>query len=129
MKLSLCLVTVGAIALPLTCVSISSSMAQEVNCANAVTQQAMNLCAHQEFEASDKKLNQTYQQLLSRLRGEPRRLLATAQQAWVGYRNTTCAYKYDGYTAGSIASMMYSNCLRQVTERRIKDLESYVQPR
>lgn len=129
MKLSLLLVTVGAIALPLTCISISSSMAQEVDCANARTQQAMNLCARQGFEASDTRLNQTYQQLLSRLRGEPRRLLATAQQAWVGYRNATCAYKYDGYSAGTIASTMYSNCLRQVTERRIKDLEGYVQLR
>ncbi|HAJ60231.1 MAG TPA: hypothetical protein DCP31_14020 [Cyanobacteria bacterium UBA8543] len=125
MKLSLWLVTVSAIALPLTCISISSSMAQEVNCANERTQQAMNLCARQEFEASDKQLNQTYQQLLSRLRGEPRRLLATAQQAWIGYRNATCAYKYDGYTAGAIASTMYSKCLRQVTERRIQDLQGY----
>lgn len=129
MKLSLWLVTVGSIALPLTCVSISSSMAQEVNCANAMTQQARNLCARQEFEASEQKLNQTYQQLLSRLRGKPRTLLANAQQAWIEYREANCAYKYDGYTAGAIASMMYSNCLRQATERRIKDLESYVQPR
>ncbi len=44
-------------------------IAEKVNCASPQTTVEMNICADQEYKAADRKLNQVYRQLQSKLSG------------------------------------------------------------
>lgn len=56
-----------------------SASALADDCANANTQSEMNICAAQQYQAADKKLNQTYQDAMKRAAVPQRDLLKKAQ--------------------------------------------------
>lgn len=51
----------------------ANALAEE--CANATTQLEMNTCTAQQYQAADKKLNQTYQAAIKRAEAPQRELL------------------------------------------------------
>lgn len=98
----------------------------------ATTQQDMNICAEQDFQAQDANLNDAYASAKDLLKGIDADLspedqgaakaLLEAQRAWITYRDAGCkaeAYMYEG---GSMRPMVYSACLARVTATRAQDL-------
>ncbi|RIJ12131.1 MULTISPECIES: lysozyme inhibitor LprI family protein [unclassified Pseudomonas] len=99
-----------------------------VDCANASDQATMNQCAGQENKAADKELNAVYQQITARLKGEPasKKLLISAQRAWIGFRDAECEFSASGVKGGSMYPMIYSSCITRVTKDRTEALKQYL---
>jgi uncharacterized protein YecT (DUF1311 family) len=102
-------------------------LAQNPNCNNPQTQSEMNICASIAYQNADRKLNQVYRQLLPKLSAARKQKLITAQQAWIKFRDSSCEFERSAYEGGSIAPMIYGNCLANVTEQRTKDLRRYLE--
>ena len=103
-----------------------SLIAQSPNCNNPQTQSAMNVCAGLSYQQADKNLNQVYRRLIPTLGASQRQKLVTAQQAWIKFRDTSCTFEKSQFEGGTIAPMIYSNCLTDLTKQRTKQLESYL---
>jgi len=99
-----------------------------VDCANASDQSTMNQCAGQEYKAADKELNAVYQQITTRLKGnaESKKLLVSAQRAWIGFRDAECTFSASGVAGGSVYPLIYSNCMTSVTKVRTEALKQYL---
>ena len=99
-----------------------------VDCANASDQATMNQCAGQDFKAADKELNTVYQQITARLKDNPdgKKLLVSAQRAWLGFRDAECKFSSSGVTGGSVYPWVYSSCLTGVTKVRVEALKQYL---
>ena len=105
----------------------SAVVAQATNCNEAQTTIEMNQCSAQEAGAADQKLNQVYQQLTAKLDVQQRERIASAQLAWINFRDKTCEYERAQFEGGTIATSTYYNCLARVTEQRVLDLETYLE--
>ena len=66
---------------------LASGAALADECSSANTQTEMNRCAAAQYQAADKKLNDTWQQALQRAVGKQQTLLKQAQQAWIACRD------------------------------------------
>lgn len=106
--------------------SLNAQEAPRVYCGDATTQMDMNDCAARSYKQSDRQLNIAYKQVRQAYRSsdQPERLskLTDAQLAWIKYRDTTCDWKASKYEGGSIAPMIYNNCLDQLTQQRTQEL-------
>jgi uncharacterized protein YecT (DUF1311 family) len=100
-------------------------IAQNPNCNNPQTQTAMNACSAIAYQNADKKLNQIYKQLMPQLSASRKQKLVTAQQAWIKFRDASCVFERSEVEGGSMAPMVYNDCLTTFTEQRIKDLQRY----
>lgn len=99
-----------------------------VDCANASDQATMNQCAAQENKAADKELNTVYQQITARLKNNPdgKKLLVSAQRAWIGFRDAECKFSASGVAGGSVYPLIYNNCIASVTKTRTEALKQYL---
>jgi uncharacterized protein YecT (DUF1311 family) len=103
-------------------------IAQQSDCQKAATQLELNRCAALNAKAADRKLNQVYQQVQARYQDSQQTpLLVTAEVAWIKYRDASCTFSERRYAGGSIAPMIYSNCIERLTRQRTQELESYLQ--
>ncbi|MGX9142982.1 lysozyme inhibitor LprI family protein [Mesorhizobium sp. 128a] len=91
---------------------------------NDDSQQMMNICAGEDYQAADAKLNQAYKDLVGRNDDKSRKLLQVAQRAWIAFRDAECAYNTTDSEGGSIHPMEVSQCLTELTDQRIKQLTS-----
>ena len=96
-------------------------------CANASTQLELNTCTAQQYQAADKKLNQTYQAAIKRAAAPQRDLLKKAQQAWIALRDADCTFVGSGTEGGSIQPMIVNQCLAEKTVEREAFLASLMQ--
>lgn len=106
--------------------------AQEVDCADAVTQMDMNICAEEEWQAADAELNSTYQEVMAGMKQMdadlPEELqgaevaLREAQRAWIGYRDANCTAAGFKMRGGSAEPLLVYGCLRSLTETRTQEL-------
>lgn len=98
------------------------------HCANAQTQAEINICTAEAAKKADAKLNEVYRQLRAALQNSPQeqRLIA-AELAWIEYRDTDCEFDQRRYDGGSIMSSVYSTCVANLTEQRVKKLEQYLE--
>ena len=110
-----------------TSAATNLQLAQRPNCNNPQTQSEMNICASIAYQNADRKLNQVYRQLLPKLSASRKQKLISAQQAWIKFRDSSCEFETSAYEGGSIAPMIYSNCLAAVTEQRTNDLRRYLE--
>lgn len=99
-----------------------------VDCANASDQATMNQCSAQERAAADKELNAVYQQITARLKDEPKgkKLLISAQRAWIGFRDAECEFSASGVAGGSVHPLIYNDCITGVTKVRTEVLKQYL---
>lgn len=86
------------------------------------SQQMMNICANEDYQAADAKLNTAYQDLIGSEDANGKKLLQTAQRAWIAFRDADCAHTTASSAGGSIHSMVVSQCLTKLTNDRIKQL-------
>ncbi|MDV5631505.1 lysozyme inhibitor LprI family protein [Enterobacter cloacae] len=103
----------------------ASALADE--CDNATTQLELNTCSAQQYQAADKKLNQTYQSAIKRAAAPQRDLLKKAQQAWIALRDADCNFIGSGNEGGSVQPMIISQCLTEKTVEREAFLASLMQ--
>ena len=103
----------------------ASALADE--CDKATTQLELNTCSAQQYQAADKKLNQTYQSAIKRAAAPQRDLLKKAQQAWIALRDADCNFIGSGTEGGSVQPMIISQCLTEKTVEREAFLASLMQ--
>jgi uncharacterized protein YecT (DUF1311 family) len=105
------------------CLSAAGVAAQDADCAHALTQQEMNLCAAEEYRAADKVLNDEWRLTIGWARevGLEEDLRA-AQRAWIAYRDAACAVEAAVWEGGSMAPLIHATCLTRLTRARTDDL-------
>lgn len=102
----------------------------------------MDKCADFQFKQADARLNKVYGRALNYMsddlaraekRGEKKQIqyeqtaiasLEGAERAWLSYRDIQCKAAGQLYEGGSMAPMIYSQCLTILTEHRIADMKS-----
>lgn len=107
-----------------------AAQAQTLDCTDrsALPQIALTECAARDAAFWDNLLNNAYQQVIAELAPDRVEGLRTAQRAWITYRDLTCEMEADRYRGGSIAPMIRQGCIARLTERRARDLETYLNP-
>ncbi|EJM23975.1 hypothetical protein PMI22_00989 [Pseudomonas sp. GM21] len=105
-----------------------TSMAVAVDCDNANDQATMNQCAAQQHAAADTELNALYQQISTRLKGQPdrKKLLVETQRAWIAFRDAECTFSASGVEGGSLFPLVYSNCTTDLTKARVQTFKNYL---
>jgi uncharacterized protein YecT (DUF1311 family) len=98
------------------------------NCTNASDQATLNECASKSYEKSDAELNKLYKEIEGRLKddADTKKLLVSAQKAWLGFRNAECGFAASVNAGGSIYPMVVAACNDQLTRSRIKDFKTYL---
>lgn len=101
---------------------------QTLDCSDrsAIPQIALTQCAAQDAAFWDGLLNNAYQQVIARSDADTERNLREAQRAWITFRDLTCEMEMARYTGGTIAPMILQDCMARLTERRARDLETYL---
>jgi len=112
-------------ALTLSSTLAISTSAQDIKCNPAGNTAEMKKCAADRYAAADKKLNQVYQQNISKLSGERRNRLIKAQTAWITFRDTTCNFEAAEALGGTLEGLLYAGCLERVTSERTAYLQQY----
>ncbi|MDR2128761.1 MAG: lysozyme inhibitor LprI family protein [Burkholderiaceae bacterium] len=108
-------------ALVLAC--LSAPCLANTDCGNAQTQLEMNQCAAKEHEAADKELNAIYAAYRKSLDAKSKAALAKAQNAWIKFRDLSCAFETMGPIGGSIYPMESGLCLAQKTRARSEEIK------
>lgn len=98
-------------------------------CRRGQTQLALSQCAADEFQASDRQLNQTYRGVLARLDRREATALRVAQRAWLQFRDAECTYVAAPYEGGSMQSMQRLTCLAELTRARTQQLRAHAPER
>jgi uncharacterized protein YecT (DUF1311 family) len=80
------------------------------------TQMEMNSCAASDYSRADKDLNAAWRELPKSTE------LVAAQRAWIAYRDAECSFRRAQFEGGSIAPLIYSTCLSELTKQRTKIL-------
>ena len=106
---------------------LASGAALADDCSNANTQTEMNQCAAAQYQAADKKLNETWEQALKRASGNQQELLKKAQLAWISLRDADCAFLASGAEGGSMQPMLISQCMTDKSVEREAFLASLLQ--
>ena len=113
--------------LPALALLLSSGYALADECDNASTQADLNACSAAQYQAADKKLNQTWQDVLKRAQPAQRDLLKKAQSAWLTLRDADCAFISSSTEGGSVQPMVNNQCLTDKTNEREAFLASLLQ--
>jgi uncharacterized protein YecT (DUF1311 family) len=114
----------------------SSAQDEEIDCANAMVQQEMNICAARDFEAADEELNAVWKEARAAatatdaeqsddLKGADKALLA-AQRGWLAYREAQCTLAGFEARGGSLEPMLVSGCMTDLTRKRIEELKQFI---
>jgi uncharacterized protein YecT (DUF1311 family) len=87
---------------------------------------AQNICVLYGSVEADLALNDTYRELLVKLKGTSARAkLVAAQKAWVQFRDASCKYESDGSTGGMDYATVFNSCISEQTTIRLKALQEY----
>ncbi|MBV7403577.1 lysozyme inhibitor LprI family protein [Enterobacter sp. ENT03] len=107
--------------------ALLSAPALADDCGNASTQAELNSCTATQYQAADKKLNDTYSTAMKRADAPQRELLKKAQQAWITMRDADCAFISSATEGGSVQPMINNQCLHDKTVEREAWLASLLQ--
>ncbi len=109
--------------------------AQDVNCADPVTQYEMTACASLAFEAADGDLNLAWRMAMDMARHldaaqpglEPPTadILRDAQRKWIAFRDAACSAEATLARGGTMANQLFYMCLERLTRQRTEDLRLY----
>lgn len=107
-----------------------------------ISQRQMDDCAAFEYKQADAHLNKVYRkavqymiddQARAQKQGDQKQTkqeetaiasLKEAERTWISYRDIQCKAAAQQYEGGSMAPMIYSQCLTALTEHRTADLKS-----
>ena len=123
------LITSALTVLALSATLFAQNQKEKGPCADAQSQAEMNTCWGKEYKAADVKLNQTYQDFMSKLDESEKLQLKNAQLAWLKYRDANCEFVADQYKGGTMRPMIAAICLADVTNARLNELKSQIKDR
>ena len=107
-----------------------------------ISQRQMDDCAAFEYKQADAHLNRVYGKALQYMTDDLARVkqssdekqikyeetamasLKKAERAWLSYRDIQCKAAAQQYAGGSMAPMIYSQCLTTLSQHRTADLKS-----
>ena len=107
-----------------------------------LSQRQMDDCAAFKYQQADAHLKKVYRQSMKYMAGDLARAqkrsdqkqikyeemaianLKEAERTWMSYRDIQCKAAAQQYEGGSMAPMIYSQCLTTLTEHRAADLKS-----
>ncbi len=92
----------------------------------ATTTVAMLDCNDAEYRRVSAELKRVYAQLFKKLTPARRKLLAKAEQRWLAFRTSECAFSASVASGGTLEPVIYGGCLIDLTGKRIKDLRVYL---
>jgi uncharacterized protein YecT (DUF1311 family) len=98
--------------------------ADGIDCAHAMAQQDMNICADKDYRAADAVLNATYKKAMVGLDDHSKDLLRIAQRNWIKFRDAECTYESAQNEGGSIYPLVYAGCMTALTKERTKQLKA-----
>jgi len=101
----------------------AATPAPTIDCKQAATQIELDYCAGLDFKAADAKLNALYQLLMTKYDVQNQALLRAAEEKWIAWRDTECAYETALTVGGTIHPMMDTMCTTEKTLAHIKELE------
>lgn len=110
--------------------------AQDVNCAETVTQIEMTYCAEQAWRAADEDLNLAWRLAIDEARAIQSALpadapvdieedLRRAQRVWIEFRDLACAAESHMAWGGSMMPMLVYACRERLTRQRTEDLRLF----
>ncbi len=121
---------------PLVWPFASPLAAQEVDCADAISQSDMNICAEEDWQEADQDLNTTYQDVMAAMQQIDADLpddlsgaedaLRDAQRAWISYRDANCTAAGFMMRGGSAEPLLVFGCLRELTLNRTQELRDLI---
>ncbi len=109
--------------------SPSFPIAQQINCDRPQGDAQVRTCIRLRYEASDKRMNDIYKQLISSLSDEEQSILTEAQLGWIQLRDKTCEFEVYKTRGGSGYGGFLNECLERVTQQRTSELEQYLKQR
>jgi uncharacterized protein YecT (DUF1311 family) len=109
--------------------SPSFPIAQQINCDRPQGDVQVRTCIRLRYEASDKRMNEVYKQLISSLSDEEQSILTEAQLGWIQLRDKTCEFEVYKSRGGSGYRGFLNECLDRVTQQRTSELEQYLKQR
>ena len=89
----------------------------------AQTQNALNAQAGKSSSKADAALNAAYKQLMARYTPDEQAALKASETAWIKYRDADCRFESMGVDGGSAQPMIYSGCVEDLTNERVKHLK------
>jgi uncharacterized protein YecT (DUF1311 family) len=107
-----------------------------------ISQRQMDDCAVFQYKEADAHLTKVYQKAVQYMtddlaraqkQGDQKQIkyeettiasLREAERTWISYRDIQCKAATQQYEGGSMAPMIYSQCLATLTEHRTADLKS-----
>ncbi|MEZ2277711.1 MAG: lysozyme inhibitor LprI family protein [Microcoleus sp.] len=104
-----------------------SVIAQQLNCDRPQGDVEVRACIRLRYELADKQLNDVYKQLIAKLNGEEKALLAEAQLGWIKQRDNTCEFEVYQNRGGTGYQGFLNECLERSTKQRTAELEKYLQ--
>jgi uncharacterized protein YecT (DUF1311 family) len=125
-----------AVLATLATLQVLPAPAQTPDCANAMAQSELNICAEQDWQEADADLNTAYKQVMAEMKEMDRNLpprlqgaevaLRDAQRAWITYRDANCTAAGFPFRGGSAEPLLVYGCLRQMTLNRTEELRALV---
>ena len=109
--------------------SPSFPIAQQINCDRPQGDVQVRACIRLRYEASDKRMNEIYKQLISSLSDEEQSILTEAQLGWIQLRDKTCEFEVYKNRGGTGYGGFLSECLDRMTKQRTAELENYLKQR
>lgn len=109
-------------------VQVMGTVALAQDCGQLPTQLAMNQCAATAFAKTDAALNAVYRDITARLADDAagKQRLTLAQRGWLAFRDADCAFVAAPTAGGSIQAMVRSNCLDDLTQARLAQLQAWL---
>jgi uncharacterized protein YecT (DUF1311 family) len=90
------------------------------------TQLEMNACAGQKADSAKRRLAALLAELDGVLQPHVRQSLANVQARWSELRDLDCDWERSMFQGGSVAPMVYANCIAAQTEQRIGRLKPFL---
>lgn len=114
--------------------SLTSLAGEEIKCNDAGTQQELEACARDDFNAADNELNRTYQALLVKEADDPLFIskLRDAQRAWLAFLKADLDAQFACAESrlvcwGSQYGMAYFGRKAELTRERTKHLQRFLE--
>lgn len=82
-------------------------------------------CNGTEIDQQDKRLNDAHRAAMLRLTPQKQKSLRSDERAWIKAREKICKRDASEEEGGSLAGMLFSNCILQETTRRAAYLQDY----
>jgi uncharacterized protein YecT (DUF1311 family) len=80
------------------------------------------------FATADNELNSTFKEIEARIGDDAgtKKLLVSAQRAWISFRDNECAFQTSASADGSAYPMLVAACRTELTTDRTKALKAYL---